>query len=382
VKQHWLIVTGGYHRTGGQDRANLELALSLAGRADNVVHLVGHEFDPDLERSSSIVVHRVDRPAGSTFLGERALARATGRLLQTMPTRPIVISNGGNFVEGDVNWVHCVHAFWPVAHFHPPLKARLTAEIAKRAARKRELLAFRQARVIIANSDQTRAQLLSLGVAPANVGRIYFGATERNRVAPAKTKKLIFIGALGWDRNKGLDRLLRALHLLARQSDFAHSLTVIGAGEDRPWRQLVAELGLGSRVQFMGKVQDVAPHLRQSELLVSPSRYEAYGLAVQDALTLGVPALVTRTSGIAERYPEELSHLLVDNTDSAQLWAKSISDALSSSAHSMDAIRKLGAEISRRTWKTMSEELEAEIRRRLELPSVAGSGVTTVPTLG
>jgi glycosyltransferase involved in cell wall biosynthesis len=367
---NWLIVTGDFQRTGGQDRANCELASFLGTRPGNTVHLVGHDFSPDLEGNRAVVLHRVPRLARSNLLGERALAYEASRVLGEMGARrPIVISNGGNFLSGDVTWVHCVHAFWPTAPFHPPLRARLTAEVAKRYARKRELVAFLRARAIIANSDKTRAHLLSLGIDASKVARVYFGTTVSELPARPKKKKLTFVGALGWDRNKGLDRLLGALRLLVHRPGFDHSLGIIGAGEDRPWRRMVDQLGLGRWVQFLGRVEDVRPSLQESELLVSPARYEAYGLAVQDALIQGVPALVTRTAGIAERYPRALAHLLVDNTDSPEVWANAINSTLSNLERTVGVVRQFASELSRRTWSTMSEEIEFEIKARLKVDS-------------
>jgi glycosyltransferase involved in cell wall biosynthesis len=207
---------------------------------------------------------------------------------------------------------------------------------------------------------------VSLGVDPLKIARVYFGTDVSEPLPRSKKKKLIFIGALGWDCNKGLDRVLGALRLLVRRSGFEHSLSIIGAGEERPWRRMVEELGLVGRVQFLGRVEDVSPYLQESELLVSPSRYEAYGLAVQDALTQEVPALVTRTAGIAERYPRALDHLLVDNTDSPEVWAEAIALALSRAQSTGQAIRDFSLQLCRRTWRTMSEEMESEIRARLE----------------
>jgi glycosyltransferase involved in cell wall biosynthesis len=48
---------------------------------------------------------------------------------------------------------------------------------------------------------------------------------------------------------------------------------------------------------------------------VSPVRYEPYGLNVQEALCRGVPALVSRNAGVAERYAGDLSHMLLEDPD-------------------------------------------------------------------
>lgn len=45
--------------------------------------------------------------------------------------------------------------------------------------------------------------------------------------------------------------------------------------------------------------------------LVAYNRYEADGLAVQEALCCGLPTFVTHDAGIAEQYAPSLQHLLV-----------------------------------------------------------------------
>ena len=53
--------------------------------------------------------------------------------------------------------------------------------------------------------------------------------------------------------------------------------------------------------------------LAACDALVSPTRYEAYGLAVHEALARGLPALVSRSAGIADEgrlSAGQLSHVL------------------------------------------------------------------------
>ena len=51
------------------------------------------------------------------------------------------------------------------------------------------------------------------------------------------------------------------------------------------------------------------------DALVLPSRYEGYGRPVQEALCCGLPALVSRASGIAEQYPAELADLIIPDAE-------------------------------------------------------------------
>ena len=55
----------------------------------------------------------------------------------------------------------------------------------------------------------------------------------------------------------------------------------------------------------------------------APARYEACGLAVREALSRGIPALVTAAAGVAEQYPPELGGLLLDDPENpAELQSK------------------------------------------------------------
>ena len=56
---------------------------------------------------------------------------------------------------------------------------------------------------------------------------------------------------------------------------------------------------------------------------MAPARYEAYGHGVHEALCRGIPAIVSASAGVAERYPADLRELLVpDPPDAAQLAAR------------------------------------------------------------
>jgi glycosyltransferase involved in cell wall biosynthesis len=65
----------------------------------------------------------------------------------------------------------------------------------------------------------------------------------------------------------------------------------------------------------LGFRSDVPEVLRGCDALVSPVRYEPYGLNVHEALCCGLPALVSRSAGVAERYTADLEPLLIDDPD-------------------------------------------------------------------
>jgi glycogen synthase len=65
---------------------------------------------------------------------------------------------------------------------------------------------------------------------------------------------------------------------------------------------LAAHLGVSDRVLFLGKVteEERATLLASASVFVLPSVVEPFGIAAAEAMAAGIPAIVSKTSGIAE----------------------------------------------------------------------------------
>ncbi|MGB8509076.1 MAG: hypothetical protein WCD76_11885, partial [Pyrinomonadaceae bacterium] len=70
----WVLVAGGFHGSGGMDKANYALAANLLMRG-HALHLVAHSVAASLADDPRVRVQLVPRPAGSNLLGESLLAR-------------------------------------------------------------------------------------------------------------------------------------------------------------------------------------------------------------------------------------------------------------------------------------------------------------------
>jgi D-inositol-3-phosphate glycosyltransferase len=175
---------------------------------------------------------------------------------------------------------------------------------------------------------------------------------ERDRIRrdlglPADRVICLFVGRLS--REKGVMDLLEAWRLL-QPSD---ALLVV-AGPDMtghawdagaPGRAFVAAHGLGERVLFAGPLNDVAPMIRASDLVVQPSHFEALGLSAIEALACGVPLVASAVGGLLDFVvdgengrlspPEDpaalagrLGPLLSDATERARLAARARASVL------------------------------------------------------
>jgi glycosyltransferase involved in cell wall biosynthesis len=361
-------VAGDFTPLGGMDCANYALARYLAGGPEAEVHLVTHRAWDDLAGRPGVHVHRVARPRGSHLLGMPLLARAGRHWARRLaPGGARVVVNGGNCAWGDVNWVHYVHAAWDPRAAGPPAR-RAKVAVAHRYFRATERARVRRARLVIANSQRTRAELIGhLGLPGERVHTVYYGvdpdrfhpppaaerAAARGRLGWAGDDRpaVAFVGALG-DRRKGFDTLLAAWRTLAGRPSWDARLVVVGAGAgagpaSASRRARAAAEGLERSVQFLGFRTDVPAVLAACDLLVSPARYEPYGL----------PALVSATAGVAERYPPALHDLLLpDPEDAAELARRLRAWRDAGDAHRA-AVAGLGRALRARTWDHCAAEI-------------------------
>jgi glycosyltransferase involved in cell wall biosynthesis len=165
-----------------------------------------------------------------------------------------------------------------------------------------------------------------------------------------------FVGALG-DRRKGFDTLLAAWQRLCR-GNWDADLVVIGGGAELPvWRTRVQAIGLEERIRFLGFRRDVPELLPACDLLVSSTRYEAYGLGVHEALCCGVPALVSRSAGVAERYPAELAHFLLDDPEDDVALAARLFAWREHRDGCRPDVATLTERLRQRTWDDMVAEM-------------------------
>ncbi len=103
---------------------------------------------------------------------------------------------------------------------------------------------------------------------------------------------VLFVGSAF--QRKGLDRLLPAIKGNMR-------LFVVGKG-DKPlkFKRLIKAYSLENKVVFTGKINDVKPYYALADVVVLPSRSEAFGMSILEGMACGLPAIVSSNSGVAD----------------------------------------------------------------------------------
>jgi glycosyltransferase involved in cell wall biosynthesis len=352
------------------DRANFALADYLARQGEQV-HLVAYRVAPELLAYPNVTFHRVPKVANSYLLSGSLLnwmGRFQAQHLTAMGGRVLV--NGGNCTWGDINWVHYVHAAYEPESQVGQLR-QFKGAVSRRLFLATERRALGLARVIIVNSDRTKRDLIErLGIPEQRIYRVYYGI-ERQIFYPASPQErsklrqqlgwspekpiVVFIGALS-DRRKGFDTLFSAWQQLCADSNWDADLVVIGAGAELSlWQRRAAEADISSRIHFLGFRSDVPDLLRAADCLVAPTRYEAYGLGVHEALCCGLPALVSATAGVAERYPSHLSDLLLHNPEDAADLAGRLHHWRMMNHKYANSIASFSQQLRGYTWNDMAQ---------------------------
>ena len=154
--------------------------------------------------------------------------------------------------------------------------------------------------------EAVREQLIQLGVPASHIHVIYnavnvkqFTPTPSQPDALVKRFRILFIGRLAVE--KGIDDLLYALEEVLPQIPVAN-LTIVGQGPERSHlEQLVSNLHLNDRVEFVGFREDIPEVLKQCDVLVLPStRRETFGIVMIEALATVKPVIATTTGGLTE----------------------------------------------------------------------------------
>lgn len=293
----------------GQGTVNLELLRAVAG--------AGHEVDvftslvPDEVASlSGVRLHMLPRFPRWQFGTQLAMLAATSARLRRRNYDLLHADAGMTLRRADVLVCHTVTAHWydlPREIWREPGARGANQALATRFKARLELRQFRQARVVLANSRATAEDLASRGVDARKIELLEVGVDHAHFRPPSADERTVaraafdlrhddfvvaFIGAHG--PRKGLPVALDALAVAAPGE------VLVVAGEHRGGELVASATERGLPVRMPGKVSDVREVFWSADVLVYPSRYDAFGMAVLEAMACGLPVVVSADAGSHE----------------------------------------------------------------------------------
>ncbi len=297
------------HRHGGQERAAAEILARVARRVPVTVIAARCEL-----ADAPVQWMRVARPVRPLVLGSWLFARAA-RTAERRAGRTLTNCIGASAFDADVITAQYCHAAF-TARFGGlrggTSARRAWQRVAQQVfvAQERRAYGARRLRRVIAVSRGTAQELQEfygvpaqrIAVVPNGVDHAVFrpatDATARQALRtqlglPAGAFVVLFCGG-DWER-KGLRD---AIDAVAGLSDTL--LCVVGRGDERGMREHAAVRGAAAQVRFVGKTTTPEQWYAAADVLVHPSRYEAFSLVTLEAAASGLPIIAHAINGTEE----------------------------------------------------------------------------------
>ena len=154
---------------------------------------------------------------------------------------------------------------------------------------------------IICIADQTYTNLVDYIGHKPNITTIYNGVDVGKFLNPIKDisgqDQFIITMAAAFREQKDQDTLIRAMAELPDN----YSLRIVGDGPRREiLENLVTDLGLNGRVDFLGIRNDIPDLLRQSDINVLSSHWEGLSLSSIEGMASGRPFVASDVDGLRE----------------------------------------------------------------------------------
>lgn len=310
---HLLVVADGVDRS----EAAIFAGLQRAGLRLRVLHA------PEVPASASAVLREAGIPAAPLKVRHRLDFGAVRRLRRELAEQPC------DLVYAPINRTLAVALLATRHHQVPVIGYRGTTGHLSRWDPASWLTYFHpRLSHVVCVSEAVREYLLSTGLPPARLTRIYKGhdpawyaPREPDPPLPVPTPGSLQVCFAGRIRPvKGIRYLLDALRWIPPEESV--TLVLAGSVDEPAVRRRLARGGWAHRVVALGHRRDATALIGKSDILVMPSvAREGLPRAVVEAMAQGVPVVASGVGGLPEIVLDGETGLIVPPRDARALAA-------------------------------------------------------------
>ncbi len=236
--------------------------------------------------------------------------------------------------EWDLLHVHAVFSYlstramsWARKHDHPyisrPLGQLCHWPLQQKPLRKRAYLGLVEKRNLKGasrvhfTSQQESDECLAAGIVVEGMVVPHGINMPKDRMGEADSKanalSVVFLSRL--DPKKGIERLIQGF-VSADPERLNANLTIAGSGDSHYVESLKAQASGQDSIEFVGWVEGEAKHrlLRGADLFVLPSYSENFGVVVLEAMSSGIPVLLTPEVALSQHVKDAGAGLVIDGS--------------------------------------------------------------------
>jgi glycosyltransferase involved in cell wall biosynthesis len=194
------------------------------------------------------------------------------------------------------------------------------------------------------------------------MNRLFLSLGLSQRIPTQLVLHLLSHSSAAWDLTTG--KICGPSCARSKQTTLNFVLLIAGTGHaEAYWKRQVADLGLSRRVRFLGFCDDIPRLLEASDLLLAPSHYEPYGIAMHEAVISGVPVITTRQAGFSELYTDELNSFVLNDPDDADELLGKLLRCHAEPERSRSAFSPLSHRLRCYTWNAMADRIIETVSR-------------------
>jgi glycosyltransferase involved in cell wall biosynthesis len=306
-----LVVVNTNRRRGAEVFAQ-QLTEGLAARGW-YASCVSLTHDPDGPSSSAIPITSI-HPSRIGRLSIKVVRSLRDQMFEAMPD--VVLAMGGNSLR------YCALALmWHPARFVYLGIGDPTYWIRSTASRKVNQWMLRRPDHVLAVSQHSLEQIVAVEPSVAGHGDVaYIGVPDEMFSLGRDTRsdgplRVVVVGALSTEKNPGL-ALQTIVGVDGVEARFVGGGPLLGS-----LSAAATEAGVRDRVEFVGPVDNVNPHLQWANALLLTSKTEGLPGAVLEAGAAGLATVAVDVGGISEAVESGVSGLIVDQDDHQALLA-------------------------------------------------------------
>jgi UDP-glucose:(heptosyl)LPS alpha-1,3-glucosyltransferase len=159
---------------------------------------------------------------------------------------------------------------------------------------------------------------------------------------------------------KGLDRVIAAVAQAGRRTPGTRwSVLVVGRGNERKYRRISREAGIGDSVIFAGPQEDgIEKYYRASDLFMMLSTFDTFGMVVLEAMAAGLPVIVCAEVGARDLVEDGVNGFVVQELRDTGATARALIH-LCEDARRAEMAKEAVATAAENDWDAVAEKVLA-----------------------